>query len=163
MDGMHQSALQLCWFFLQLLLLSLHTNSCWFWRQLSWWCLCQFVCNIRFWHKIAFNQQHLSLDQQCDLFTEISTHNKLFGGFLGVYPHKKVLINLKPWGMPVHHYPYPVPYLHQQTFKKCLTTWSNLVSFNYVGPLNGHSLPSLLLKRMCKLDKLWTYAPLTKQ
>ncbi len=63
-------------------------------------------------HDVAFNQHHLSLDQRRDLFNILSKHNKLFDGSLGVYPHKKVHIDLKPGAKPVHHCAYPVPHVH---------------------------------------------------
>ena len=69
-------------------------------------------------HDVAFDQNHLSLDQRRDLFNILSKHNKLFDGSLGVYPHKKVHIDLKPGAKPVHHRAYPVPHVHRQTFKK---------------------------------------------
>ena len=69
-------------------------------------------------HDVAFNQQHLSLDQRRDLFHILSKHEKLFDGSLGVYPHKQVHIELKPGAKPVHHRAYPVPHVHRQTFKK---------------------------------------------
>ncbi len=71
-------------------------------------------------HNFAFNQHHLLLDQCQDLFNILNKHKKLFDGSLGVYPHKKVHIVLKPGAKPMHHRAYPVPYVHHQTFKKKL-------------------------------------------
>ncbi len=68
-------------------------------------------------HDVAFNQNHLTLDQHCNLFNILSKHKKLFDGSLGVYPHKKVHIDLKPGAKPVHHRAFPVPPVHRQTFK----------------------------------------------
>ncbi len=45
-------------------------------------------------------------------------NKKLFDDSLGVYPHKKVHIDLKPGAKPVHHNAYPFPHIHRQTFKK---------------------------------------------
>jgi hypothetical protein len=42
----------------------------------------------------------------------------MFDGTLGVYPHKKVHINIDPNAKPVHSRPYPVPLIHLKTFKK---------------------------------------------
>ncbi len=97
---------------------------------------------------VAFDQHHLSLDQCQDLFNVLSKlqAQKIFDGFLGVYPHKKVCIDFKPLAKLVHHHTYPVPNIHWQTFKKELHHWSNLVFLNHVGPLNGHPLPSLFKK-----------------
>ncbi len=61
---------------------------------------------------VAFDQHHLLLDQQHDLFNILSKHKKLFDGSLGVHPHKKVHIDLKPGAKPVHHCAYPVPHEH---------------------------------------------------
>ncbi len=44
-------------------------------------------------------------------------NTKKFDGSLGVYPHKKVCIDLKPGANLVHHCAYPVPHVHRQTFK----------------------------------------------
>ncbi len=42
----------------------------------------------------------------------------MFNGTLGVYPHKKVHIDIDPNAKPVHSRPYPVPRIHLKTFKK---------------------------------------------
>jgi hypothetical protein len=42
----------------------------------------------------------------------------MFDGILGVYPHKKVHIDIDPNVKPVHSRPYPVPQIHLKTFKK---------------------------------------------
>ncbi len=42
----------------------------------------------------------------------------MFNGTLGVYPHKKVYIDIDPNAKPVHSRPYPVPRIHLKTFKK---------------------------------------------
>ncbi len=42
----------------------------------------------------------------------------MFNGTLGVYPHKKVHIDIDPNAKPVHSRPYPVPQIHLKTFKK---------------------------------------------
>jgi hypothetical protein len=43
---------------------------------------------------------------------------KMFDGALGVYPHKKVHIDIDPNAKPVHSRPYPVPQIQLKTFKK---------------------------------------------
>lgn len=63
-------------------------------------------------HDAAFDQTHLLLDQQSNLFNVLSKQKKLFDGSLGVYPHKKVHIDLKPGAKPVHDCAYPVPHVH---------------------------------------------------
>jgi hypothetical protein len=42
----------------------------------------------------------------------------MFDGTLGVYPHKKVHIDIDPNAKPVHSRPYPIPQIHLKTFKK---------------------------------------------
>jgi hypothetical protein len=41
----------------------------------------------------------------------------MFDGTLGVYPHKKVHIDIDPNAKPVHSRPYPIPQIHFKTFK----------------------------------------------
>jgi hypothetical protein len=41
----------------------------------------------------------------------------MFDGTLGVYPHKKVHIDIDLNVKPVHSGPYPVPQIHLETFK----------------------------------------------
>ncbi len=42
----------------------------------------------------------------------------MFNGTLGVYPHKKVHIDIDLNANPVHSRPYPVPQTHLKTFKR---------------------------------------------
>jgi hypothetical protein len=42
----------------------------------------------------------------------------MFNGTLGIYPHKKVHIDIDPNAKPVHSRLYPVPRIHLKTFKK---------------------------------------------
>jgi hypothetical protein len=42
----------------------------------------------------------------------------MFDGTLGVYPHKKVHIDIDPNAKPVHSRTYPVPQIHLKTFKR---------------------------------------------
>jgi hypothetical protein len=48
----------------------------------------------------------------------LQENNKIFDGNLGVYPHKKVHIDIDSNAKPVHSRPYPVPQIHLKTFKK---------------------------------------------
>jgi hypothetical protein len=48
----------------------------------------------------------------------------MFDGTLGVYPHKKVHVDIDPNAKPVHSRPYPVAQIHLKTFK---TELDNLV------------------------------------
>ncbi len=47
----------------------------------------------------------------------LQKNNKMFDGTLGVYPHKKVHIDIDPNAKPVHSRPYSVPQIHLKTFK----------------------------------------------
>jgi hypothetical protein len=61
---------------------------------------------------------HLNAHQKADLLQVLQENNKMFDGTLGVYPHKKVHIDIDPNAKPVHSRPYPVPQIHLKTFKK---------------------------------------------
>jgi hypothetical protein len=61
---------------------------------------------------------HLNAHQKADLLRVLQENNKMFDGTLGVYPHKKVHIDIDPNAKPVHSKPYPVPQIHLKTFKK---------------------------------------------
>ena len=60
---------------------------------------------------------HLNNDQKNDLRKVLNKNAKLFNGTLGVYPHKKVHIDIDPKAEPVHARAYPVPHVHMDTFK----------------------------------------------
>ena len=51
---------------------------------------------------------HLNAHQKADLLRVLQENNKTFNGTLGVYPHKKVHIDIDPNAKPVHSRPYPV-------------------------------------------------------
>jgi hypothetical protein len=61
---------------------------------------------------------HLNAHQKADLLQVLQENNKMFNGTLGVYPHKKVHIEIDPNAKPVHSRPYPVPQIHLKTFIK---------------------------------------------
>ncbi len=44
----------------------------------------------------------------------------MFNGTLGIYPHKKIHIDIDSNAKPVHSRPYPVPQIHLKTFKMVL-------------------------------------------
>ncbi len=48
----------------------------------------------------------------------LQDNNKIFGGTLGVFLHKKVHIDIDPNAKPVHSRPYPVHQIYVKTFKK---------------------------------------------
>ncbi len=61
---------------------------------------------------------HLNTHQKADLLQVLQENNKMFNVTLGVYPHKKVHIDIDPNAKPVHSRPYSVPWIHLKTFKK---------------------------------------------
>ncbi len=52
---------------------------------------------------------HLNAYQKADLLQVLQESKKMFVGTLGIYPHKKVQIDIVPNAKPVHSRPYPVP------------------------------------------------------
>jgi len=72
---------------------------------------------------VAAAQSHLTPTQKSDLAKLLKKHEELFSGKLGLYPHKKINIELLPGSQAVHARHYPVPRVHQDTFKKSLNTW----------------------------------------
>jgi hypothetical protein len=61
---------------------------------------------------------HLKAHQKADLLRVLQEKNKIFDGTLGVYPHKKVHIDINPNTKPVYSRPYPVPQIHLNFFQK---------------------------------------------
>jgi hypothetical protein len=69
--------------------------------------------------QVIDQQFHLNMHQKANLLEVLAKHQKMFDGTLGVYPHKKVHIDIDPNAKPVHAHPYPVPRVHSlQTIKK---------------------------------------------
>ena len=61
---------------------------------------------------------HLSPNQQQELAAVLTSHEKLFDGTLGHYPHSKMQIELLPDAKPAYRRHYPVAETHKATFKK---------------------------------------------
>jgi hypothetical protein len=61
---------------------------------------------------------HLNTHQKADLLRVLLENDKMFDGTLGVYPHKKVHIDIDSNAKSVHSRPYPVPQIYLKTFKK---------------------------------------------
>jgi hypothetical protein len=81
--------------------------------------------------QVIDQQSHLNMHQKANLLEVLTKHQKMFDGTLGVYPHKKVHIDIDPNVKPVHARPYPVPKVHLQTFKKEL---DHLVEIGVLAP-----------------------------
>ena len=67
---------------------------------------------------IAKKQTHLSAGQQRDLAALLSKFDKLFSGQLGLYPHRKLHLELMDGARPVHKRAYSVARTHYSIFKK---------------------------------------------
>ena len=67
---------------------------------------------------VSQEQAHLTPNQRNDLERLLKKHEKLFSGRLGLYPHKEIKIELLPGSEAVHSRPYPVPRIHEETFRK---------------------------------------------
>jgi hypothetical protein len=52
---------------------------------------------------------HLNAHQKADLLPMLQENGKIFDGTLGIYPHKKVHIDIDSNAKPVHSRPFPVP------------------------------------------------------
>ena len=63
-------------------------------------------------------QSHLSDSQKSDLRSILIKHEELFNGRLGLYPHRKIHIDVDENALPSHSRPYPVPHVHLGTFKR---------------------------------------------
>jgi hypothetical protein len=61
---------------------------------------------------------HLNTHKKADFLQVLKENNMMFDGTLGVYPHKKVHIDIDPNAKPVHSRAYhPVPQIQLKTFK----------------------------------------------
>lgn len=89
---------------------------------------------------------HLNNDQKNDLRKVLNKNAKLFNGTLGVYPHKKVHIDIDPKAEPVHARAYPVPHVHMDTFKKELYHMVDLGILEHQGSSEWAS-PSFIIPK----------------
>ena len=67
---------------------------------------------------VVQQQTHLTDEQRNDLNQLLKKYTRLFSGKLGLYPHRKVHIDLIEGAEAKHCKPYPVPHVHYETFKK---------------------------------------------
>jgi hypothetical protein len=72
---------------------------------------------------------HLNAHHKAGLLQVIQENKKIFDRTLGVYPHKKVHIDIDPNAKSVHS--YPVPQIHLKTFK---TELDHLVRIGVLAP-----------------------------
>ncbi len=105
---------------------------------------------------------HLNAHQKADLLQALQEYDKLFNGTLGVYPHKKVHIDIDPNAKPVHSRPYPVPQIHLKTFKKEL---NHLLKIGVLAAQQESEWAyphSLFLRKTAEYAGSATYTNLTK-
>ena len=76
---------------------------------------------------------HLEESQKNDLLEVLKKHASIFDSTLGLYPHKKFHINIKPDAKPVYSRPYSIPQIHLLMFKKEL---KHLVKIGVLIPQN---------------------------
>ncbi len=106
---------------------------------------------------------HLNAHQKADLLQLLQENDKMFDGTLGVYPRKKVHIDIDPNAKPVHSRLYPVPQIHLKTFKKELNHLvrigvrvaqqeSEWVSPSFIIPKKDSKV--YLISNLCQLNKV---------
>ena len=96
--------------------------------------------------QVVKDQTHLNEIQQKDLRHLFKTHKALFGGTLGVYPHKKFHIEVEKDAQPKHSRPYAVPHVHLETFKKEL---EHLIELGVLEPqgTSEWALPTFIIHK----------------
>ncbi len=106
---------------------------------------------------------YLNAHQKADLLWVLQESNKMFDGTLGVYPHKKLHIDIDPNAKPVHSRPYPLPWIHLKIFKKELNHFvridvlaaqqeSEWVSPSFIIPKKGSRVR--WISNLCQLNKV---------
>lgn len=69
-------------------------------------------------HDVVKAQHHLSSPQQDQLIALLLQHTELFSGTLGCFPQREYDLDLIPTAIPKHFRAYPIPKVHEETFKK---------------------------------------------
>ncbi len=86
------------------------------WHALHDFVIDQIEVRMPFQYIVAFIVSSRWVCPGCLLWVLQET-KKMFNGTLGIYPHKKVHIDIDPNAKPVHSGPYPVPWIHVKAFK----------------------------------------------
>ena len=91
-------------------------------------------------------QNHLDTRQKEQLRDLFLKYSKVFDGTLGLYPHKKVHIEVLPDAKPRHMRPYAVPRVHMDTFKKEL---DHLVKIGVLSPqgMSEWAMPTFIIPK----------------
>ena len=95
-------------------------------------------------NKLMANKKHLNASQQQQLKQLFMKYEKVFDGILGLYPHKKVLIEVLPDARPKHQRPYAVPQIHWRRVK---TELQHLVKIGVLTPqgMTSWASPSFII------------------
>jgi len=102
-------------------------------------------------------QSHLSDSQKSDLRSILIKHEELFNGRLGLYPHRKIHIDVDENALPSHSCPYPVPHVHLGTFKRELDHLCAIGVLSRQGPSEWASPTFIAAKkdgRVCWISDL---------
>jgi hypothetical protein len=67
---------------------------------------------------VADQRSHLTESQRADLATLLAKFPQLFSGMLGLYPHRKVHLNVDLDAKPVYTRPYSVAHNHRELFRQ---------------------------------------------
>ena len=84
--------------------------------------------------EVAAAQKHLTEVQRTDLDKALQGFDILFDNKLGLYPHKKINIELFPDSKPYHVRPYSVPMVHEEAFLKELKHLLDIGVLRKCGP-----------------------------
>ena len=96
--------------------------------------------------ELMSKQNHLDTRQKEQLRDLFLKYSKVFDGTLGLYPHKKVHIEVLPDAKPRHMRPYAVPRVHMDTFKKEL---DHLVKIGVLSPqgMSKWAMPTFIIPK----------------
>ena len=97
--------------------------------------------------EVADAQQHLNQKEKQHLEDVLAKYSELFDGKLGLYPHRKVHLELLPNSVPVHSRPYAVPKTHEGAFKKELDHLIEIGVLKRVGPTEWGSPTFIVPKK----------------